>query len=129
MKAPLLIVALALVAAPACAPTPSASPDAGPRRQCFFANDVRTFTASPDGRSIILRTGRGEAFEARVVGCLGLDWTNQVGLVSRNGSSMVCSAMDADLVVPDFPRGNTTCSIADLRPLTDAEVAALDSRP
>ena len=128
MKVPLLIAALVLAAAPGCAPTTSPSPETRASRQCFFANDVRTFSAAPDGRGVILRTGRGEAFEARVVGCFGLDWSNQVGLVSRNGSSMVCSAMDADLVVPDFPRGNTTCSISDLRQLTDEEVAALDAR-
>lgn len=124
MKPFLTLSVMALGATAAC--TPMTGPQAAGQqpRECFFVQEVQSF-ASADDRVVFLRTGRNEVFRLETIGCSNVDWAASVGIQARGGGSSICSALDADLIVPDIPGGARRCSVTDVRRLTDTEVAAL----
>lgn len=127
MRTPLIIVALSLSAAAACAPSSPTLAQSDGGRACFFVQEVDSF-ASSDDRRVYVRTGRSEVFELTTMGCSNVDWSHQIGIVPRGGGSSVCSSMDAELIVPGLPGGRATCPVTGVRRLTDTEVAALPER-
>lgn len=127
MRTPLLIAAIVLGTGAACAPTvPGTAQAAGPR-QCFFAQEARSF-ASSDDRHVYVRTGSDEVFELTTIGCSNVDWSHEIGISPRGGGTSICSSMDAELVVPGVPGGRNSCPVTGVRLLSAAEVAALPER-
>ena len=126
---------LATVALGACAPTSAGGNAAGSAelasgpRDCFFTRNVTGFSA-PNDQTLYLRVGVRDVYEmALFAPCPEIDWTHQLGVVSRSGSS-VCRGSDATIISPG-PLGTQRCMVRAVRKLTPAEVEALPrgSRP
>lgn len=130
MKSILTLSVMALGATAACTPMTDAEMAGRQPRECFFVQEARSF-ASEDDRVVYVDTGANEVFRLETIGCSNVDWANSVGIQARGGGSTICSALDADLIVPDLPGGVRRCSVTDVRRLTDIEIAALspDERP
>ncbi|MCR5874402.1 DUF6491 family protein [Phenylobacterium sp. J426] len=116
------LTALALAAAPVAAKSP-ADDAAKPRRQCFWANQVNNFAAEND-EVVNVRVGVKDIYRLELFGgCHEIDWSQQIGIRSRGGST-ICSGLDAELIVPSTI-GPQRCTVRRVRKLTPAEVAAL----
>lgn len=132
-----LKIALAMAAAgllslgPAAAKSPveepsAETPAAKPRTQCFWTHQVRNF-ASSDDRTINIRVGAKDIYRFEMFGhCTDIDWTHEIALVSRGGSS-ICAGMDAEIVTPT-PIGPQRCPVRNIRKLTPDEIKALPKR-
>lgn len=114
----------------ACAPTTSATTSeavagasAASPRECFFTRNVNGFSA-PNDQTLYLRVGVRDVYEmALFAPCPEIDWTHQLAVVSRSGSS-VCRGSDATIISPG-PLGAQRCMVRAVRKLTPAEVEAL----
>ena len=123
-------VALGCLAIPACAPTDRAPPGsaqaaaAGP--QCFSAAAVRRFR--PAGRHAVdVEVSRRRVYRLDLsAGCFDVDWAQSVALRPRGGS-FICSAGDAELIVPGR-LGPDSCLVTSVRQLTEAEAEAARRR-
>ncbi|MCG9917580.1 MAG: DUF6491 family protein [Phenylobacterium sp.] len=120
---------LATVALSACAPTsaggnaPGSGDTVSGPRECFFTRNVTGFSA-PDDQTLYLRVGVRDVYEmALFAPCPDIDWTHQLGVVSRSGSS-VCRGSDATIISPG-PLGAQRCMVRAVRKLTLTEVEAL----
>jgi hypothetical protein len=124
MRAHLVIGLAALLAAPGCAPQPSAHLAAASREgpQCFNALSVRRYRAI--GRDAVdVEVSRDRVFRLDLgAGCFDLDWAQSAVLRSRSGS-FICSPGDAELVVPSR-QGGERCLVTGVRRLTAAEAEA-----
>ena len=108
---------------PAADAAPSASETAKAPRACFFNRDIRGF-AAPDDKTLYLRVRSTEVFRLDMMGrCPDLDWENRIAIDSR-GSSSICDAMDATVLVRG-PIGVDRCPVRAITRLTPEEVAAL----
>lgn len=108
---------------PATDAAPSASGTAKAPRACFFNRDIRGF-AAPDDKTLYLRVRSKEVFRLDMMGrCPDLDWENRIAIDSR-GSSSICDAMDATVLVRG-PIGVDRCPVRAITRLTPEEVAAL----
>jgi hypothetical protein len=122
-RAPLAAVA-ALLAACTNAPPPDAQRAAAAGRQCFNAGTVNGFDAI-DNDTVLVNVGVRGIYKLDIVGvCPDVDWTNRIGLRSTSGSSWVCEAMDAELLVPS-PSGLQRCPVVGVQKLTPAQAQAL----
>ena len=129
---PILIASLLAAAAAACAPPPgppgsmAAAGAPGHMRgdkQCFHAGNVNGFNdVGPD--TIDLTVGSKERWRVEVFGLCDVDDAIQVAVQSRAGSSWICDANDAELIVPMPGFGPRRCSVKSLRRLTAAEIEA-----
>ncbi|QNP42258.1 hypothetical protein H9L15_07695 [Sphingomonas daechungensis] len=72
-------------------------------RDCFNARNVSSFT--PHGTDAVdIQVGVRRYYRLTFAGaCQNINWVNRVALVSRSGSSFICSGMDAELIVKDSP--------------------------
>jgi hypothetical protein len=92
-------------------------------RACFNVNDVRSWEEARGGRFIV-RTGRGEFFEATFLGpCPQVDIAQTIVIHSRT-AHRVCEGDDATVVIP----GRETCRADLFRKMSAEEVAALPPR-
>jgi hypothetical protein len=125
--APPLLAAVALAGCVSESPTTQAAGrDSG--RQCFFTRDVQNFQAVSDP-VVNRRVGINDIYRAELFApCPDVKFTE--GLAIRHtggGGSAICSALDAELIVPT-PTGPRTCALTAIRKLSPQEVAALPPR-
>ena len=108
-----------------CAQQARAPSHASSGRQCFHAGSVNDFDAR--GNDVIdVRSGANRYFRLQLFpGCPNTNWTRQVALRTRSGSSWICQGLDAELIVPEPGMGPQRCLVTSVRRLSDAEVAAL----
>ena len=112
------VLALLALAGPASAAAPSEA-----ERSCFYSRNISSFRPVDD-KTVLLRVGVKDIYKLDLMGpCPDIDWSEQIGLVSR-GSSWICSGLDAELVVPSRI-GPQHCAVTTLRKLSPAEAAAL----
>jgi hypothetical protein len=105
-----------------------AKPDAKARtNQCFWVRSVESF-AAPDSRTVNVRVGVRDVYQFDMLGpCNDVNWSDRIALVSRGGSDIICTGMDADIVTRSVT-GQQRCAIRSMRKLTPDEIAALGKR-
>ena len=93
-------------------------------RDCFTATNVSSFT--PHGDAVDIQVGVRRYYRLTFAGvCQNTNWVNRVALVSRSGSSFICSGMDAEVVVRDSPIGPQRCLVNSITRISDEEAKAL----
>jgi hypothetical protein len=122
----LLVPALIALALAACAPMPPpemAAAGPGERRQCFWNREVNGFSAV-DRDTVRLTAGARRVFELELFGgCLDVDWAQTIGVRSR-GSELICSGLEAELIVPRTGLGPQRCAVRSVRQVSEAELTA-----
>lgn len=106
------------VAAASCAPVEEEpAPIAGlsTERQCFFTDQINGYGDAPDGprgNRVNVSTGPNDRWLLETFGpCPELDWSFQIGLETRPGTSM-CTGDTATLLVPTSIGGRPDrCSV------------------
>jgi len=90
---------------------------------CFSARSVNGFT--PVGREAVdVRLSRNRHYRLTLAGyCPDVDWSLQIALRTRGGSSFICAGLDAEIVVPGAT-GAQRCAVTDVRRLSSEEIAA-----
>lgn len=102
----------------------ASSAPASPKNDCFSAQSVSSFT--PHGDAVDIQVGVRRYYRLTFAGvCQNTNWVNRVALVSRSGSSFICSGMDAELVVNDSPMGPQRCLVNTITRISDEEAKAL----
>lgn len=110
----------------ATAQQPTEAPAAKPQRQCFWTRDVNSFSAV-DEKTVNVRVGVRDYYQFEMLGrCPDVDWSNEIALISRNGSS-ICSGMDATIVTKSS-LGPQRCAVKAVRKLSPEDVAALSAK-
>lgn len=114
------------VAGPTFAQAPAApAPNQG--RDCFYGGSVNGFRAV-DNSTVLLSIGTKQVYEVKLMSpSIDVKWANGIALVSRGGGNFICSALDADLVVPGIS-GPERYPVTSIRHLTPEQVAALPAR-
>ena len=121
------VVAGALLTA-TCSPAGPPASAAASGRQCFNAGTVNGFDAIDDD-TVLVNVGARNVWKLDIVGvCPDINWTNRIALRSTGGSSWVCEALDAELIVPS-PSGTQRCPVVGVQKLTPAEAQALKAKP
>jgi hypothetical protein len=127
IKEKITVVACALLTAtcsPAGPPAGAPASAATSGRQCFNAGTVNGFDAIDDD-TVLVNVGARNVWKLDIVGvCPDIDWTNRIALRSTGGSSWVCEALDAELIVPS-PNGAQRCPVVGVQKLTPAQAQAL----
>ena len=100
-----------------------ASTAAAPARQCFDVDSVTSF--DPVDRDVVdVRIGSRRSYRLHLAGgCEDADWASRIALRSRSGRRLVCSPLDAELIIPSTT-GSDRCLVTAMRPLTQAEIEA-----
>lgn len=134
----LALAALALAAQAGAQTSPQTPPQAGapagssrPQHACFNVRMINGFNA-PDESTVYIRVSVNEIWRLKLFApCPNVNWDQRIALQNRSGSSFICDAMDAELLVHDPAMGLQRCPISELHKLTPAEAAALPkkSRP
>jgi hypothetical protein len=110
-------------------PTATAARAPAEHRACFYAPNVDGFSA-PDDRTVYLRVGVRDVYEARLFApCIDVDWNQRIAIRTR-GSDWVCEGSGA-LGVDIFshsPIGRQLCPVTSIHKLTPAELAALPKK-
>ena len=117
-------LALASLAATALAGPAAAAPAA---HQCFFANQLSSWTAAGDS-TVNLRVGVNDFYQLQLLGpCPDLKWAESIGIKTRGGSDNICSGLDVELIVPSTVTHTVPqrCMATSLRKLSPDEAAAL----
>ena len=97
------------------------------RNACFWTRNADGF-AAVDEHTLNVRVGVRDVFQFEMFGsCQGMDWSNQIGLVSRSGDQ-ICAGMDAEVITHSPGSGRQRCMVRSVRKLTAEEVAALPKR-
>jgi hypothetical protein len=92
-------------------------------RACFYASNVRGFTAV-DNRVMNIEVGANDIYRFNLMGgCPDIDFANGIALVSKS-SNFICAGIDAEIVYRG-PGGPQRCLISNIRKLTPAEAKAL----
>lgn len=92
--------------------------------QCFNANAVNAFRSAGHD-AVDVEVSRNRVYRLSLGGgCFDVDWANRVALRSRSGGSFICSAGDAELIVPSISHGPDRCLVTGIRRLSDAEIQA-----
>jgi hypothetical protein len=133
MNAPRITLATAAAIAaltPALSlPSLSAAKAPVPPRACFYARNVDGFNA-PNDRTVYLRVGTRDVYEARLFApCTDIDWNQRIALRTR-GSDWVCEgsgALNAE-IFSHSPIGPQRCPVTSIRKLSPAEVAAMPKK-
>lgn len=103
--------------------------DAAPARgsDCFNARSVNGFR--PLGREAVdVTVGANRHYRLELAGhCPDVDWSWQIALRTRGGSSWICHGLDAELIVPS-PTGTQRCPVREVRRLTEEEYRAAGRR-
>jgi len=114
-------------ASPAALAKSATTPTPG-KNQCFYSNMVSSF-AAPDDKTVYVRVGVNDVYRFDLMGpCPDIDWNQSIGLVSRSGSSWICSGLDATIVSRATGLGPQRCPVTHMQKLTPQEVAALPPR-
>lgn len=118
----------AATADPKPAPPPEKLAPGATAKRCFRLHDWNGWR-TPDGKTMYIRVGASDLWRIDMTGaCSGLrSPTSHLVTRVRNGD-MVCDALDLDLSVQDTSGFTEPCLIQSIRPLTDAEAKALDSK-
>lgn len=120
------LLALSAAATPVAVAKSPLEPAAKPKRECFWSHQVNSF-ASDDDRIVNVRVGVRDVYQMEMFGpCHDVDWSHEIALVSRGGSS-ICSGLDAEIVIRS-PIGPQRCQVKNIRKLTEAEIKALPKR-
>lgn len=119
------IFGFAFVALAGCAPAegPRSAATASRNGQCFSARLANNFR--PVGRDAVdVEVSRSRVYRLSLgAGCFDVNWAQSVALRSRTGSGFICSAADAELIVPSVS-GTDRCLVTGVRQLSEAEIAA-----
>ena len=116
------LLSLSAAAPPALAKSPL-EPAAKQARQCFWTHQVDNF-ASNDNKIVNVRVGMKAVYQFEMFGpCHDVDWSDQIALVSRSGSS-ICTGLDAEIITRST-LGPQRCQVRNIRKLTPVEIAAL----
>ena len=124
LAAALLAAAVCACAAPGASEA-AAGGAAAPDRvaHCFRPRDVWSWRAVGQD-TVYLRTNANRTYRMRLMGpCPDVDWAQRLGVKSPAGT-MICSAIDAEVVTPSTI-GPHRCPVSALQELTPAEAAAL----
>jgi hypothetical protein len=123
-----LILAVACLLALAGAATAADKPADPPKRhECFWTRMADGFAAA-DEHTLNVRVGMRDVYQFEMFGpCQGIDWNNQIALVSRPGG-MICDGMDAEVISRSPGLGRQRCMVRSVRKLTPEEIAALPKR-
>ena len=125
-----IVLALSLLPLAACMNDARGAQRAGVHdaARCFNARNVNSFT--PVGRDAVdVRVGASRYYRLGLDGtCLDVDFSLRAALRSRSGSSWICDAYDAELVIPGHGIGPQRCPVLSVRPLSPEEVSALYGR-
>ena len=120
------IVAVLACTAAGCAAAADA-PTAKPKESCFWTHSATGFAAA-DEHTLNVRVGVRDIYQFEMFGpCQGLDWNNEIALVSRPGD-MICRGMDAEVISRSPGFGRQRCMVRNVRKLTPEEIAALPKR-
>ncbi len=93
-------------------------------RDCFYGGNVNGFQAV-DNSTVLLSIGTKQVYEVKLMSpSIDVKWASGIALVSRGGGNFICSALDADLVVPGVT-GPERFPVTSIRHLTPEQVAAL----
>ena len=117
---------------PAPAPVPDKSPvtaaPAAAAKRCFRLHDWNGWR-TPDGKTMYIRVGISDLWRIDMTNtCSGLRSSSSHLVTRVRGGDLVCDALDLDLSVQDTNGFTEPCIIQSIRPLTDAETKALDSK-
>ena len=116
------LLSLSATAPPALAKSPL-EPAAKQARQCFWTHQVDNF-ATNDNKIVNVRVGMKAVYQFEMFGpCHDVDWSDQIALVSRSGSS-ICTGLDAEIITRST-LGPQRCQVRNIRKLTPVEIAAL----
>ncbi len=125
MTACMALAAALGAAAPVLHAQPAPHPNA---QQCFLSRDWSSWKASPDSRTIFLRTGVRDVFRLDLAGaCTNLQSPEARLITKIRGSDWICSPLDLDLSVSDgvAPGFSESCIVKGLSKLTPDQAAAL----
>ncbi len=101
----------------------SASPGG---RDCFHADSVTGFTPRND-EAVDIRVGASRHYRLELSGyCPGVDWSHQILLRTRGGSSFICRGMDAEIIAPNPGLGPQRCWVSEVRRLSGPQVGTTD---
>ncbi|RAK57004.1 DUF6491 family protein [Phenylobacterium deserti] len=123
-------LAALLLAAVAAAPhAASAAQSAAGSPACFRPEQVQRY-ATPDERSVFLRTNRGEIFQFDFAGrCPNVRQAGAISFVApQNVSPRICEGQNVQVAVPTTLGPALHCQVTNLRRLTPAEAKALPDR-
>lgn len=128
MRARPAVAALLLAAAlGGCATETPTSAAADPPRQCFYGRNVQNFVFADD-RTVNFRVAVNDVWRLKISSpCTGARFVQGLALQTRGGTDLVCSGLDAELLVPT-PAPPQRCFVQDIHKLTVDEVAALDPK-
>ena len=114
--------------APAQEKGPAMTTPAVPAKRCFRLHDWNGWR-TPDGKTMYIRIGISDLWRIDMSGTCGGLRSPTSHLVTRvRSGDLVCDALDLDLSVQDTNGFTEPCIIQSIRPLTDAEAKALDSK-
>lgn len=114
---------MSLSVAPHAVAKSPVEPASKPARQCFWTHQVDNF-ASSDDKIVNVRVGMKEVYQFEMFGrCLDVDWSDQIALVSRSGST-ICAGLDAEIITRST-LGPQRCPVRNIRKLTPVEITAL----
>lgn len=103
--------------------TPAAS-----AKRCFRLHDWNGWR-TPDGKTMYIRVGISDLWRIDMTSTCGGLRSPSSHLVTRvRHGDLVCDALDLDLSVQDSNGFTEPCLIQSIRPLTDAETKAIDSK-
>jgi hypothetical protein len=112
-----------------CAPASTElSAASASQNQCFQARLARTYTRiSPD--TLLVEAGVSGSYRMELLDtCPDLEWTNEAIFRGRSGGTFVCSALDAEIVLPrDGLR--EVCLFSRMTPISAAEATAFAGGP
>ena len=90
---------------------------------CFRPRDIWSWRAVGED-TVCLRSNANRTYRLQLMGpCPDVDWAQRLGVKSFGGT-MICSAIDAEIIAPSTI-GRRRCPVNALQELTAAEAAAL----
>ena len=123
-------LAVSLIAGLLLPPVVRAQPEQPNRGQaCFFSRDFQQWRA-PDPATIIIRVGINQFYRLDLSApCPTLQFPDARLISVFRGSDSVCSPLDWDLRVAQYPAGITEqCIVKSMSRLTPEQVAAIPPR-
>jgi hypothetical protein len=122
---PILVVMAGLCATGACAPASNAlaAPDGVSAAPCFQARQARSYSRIGP-QTLLVEAGIRGSYQMEMLDtCPDLDWSNDAMFRGRGGGTFVCSALDAEIVLPRDGR-RQVCLFNRITPISRAEADA-----
>lgn len=130
---PTIAASLACLALAGCEQTPMTAADMNkPAPRCFQVSDFQTWRATPDGKSMYVRTSGRNYYRVDMVNsCRAMTRPGAFLITTFRGPTTVCSNLDWDLKVSEVGGFPIPCIVESQTPLTPAEAALIPegSRP